>query len=748
MKKSNQFSNKLIAKKDLINSISAISAFLIIIFGIIMFLLVLSPEQDVNGKIRFFIEQRMMCSSAETYHFCSEMENVLLFAIIGGLALGISQFEFLHRKKYCNTLLSFGIKRNRVFWNRLIIPLVLAIICIILPYAIALKFNIEAFGFRSNMFPWFFFELIRVIRVFFVSYTVSIIACVFTGRTVEAIAGAISIALLPVATATLTDMVFDLALFGYSGTFYSQSADILMKADPIFISSLVHSRGLDFTYSINTNLDTDSFIQIIFSIAWITISFVVIALVKSYFSKKFKPEKSGFKGISKGMTILISLTAPLFVSALAIEWFRGEFAPIISDSIVFLVIGISVVLGFVASIVCGLTIHFTHKKLKASLIGGFALICTIGIVLVSGITGIFGTYHNTPKAEEITKIEVKAPFHEFLPDIYSYNADFTQQYMYDTHTALVITDKDDIEAILKLHKTVSEREENATTSSFDLTYTLKDGSTLTREYKYPGEEATKQLLKLWDTKATKEMYKNFLFPKLNGPENLNYTLTSTTLHYEHPYIMDYKDEDAYLLITTRDRETKSVLDEISEADFIKLKNAIYKDICKLNSSEWFSPEETQVGTLTFAFASYQKFNNSSGGVNFYINSDMTNTIKVLKDIGLYKHFECEQEIEKVLVADIKDYISWENSALAINKKDVSIHQPYFTYMHNGWSHVCFDNYESGNYMPPVKEVTDKIQINSLTEKGYIAYNILNNGKIVFVKYTDGSYSSYVIPYEK
>mgnify|MGYP003303339965 CR=1 FL=1 len=31
---------------------------------------------------------------------------------------------------------------------------------------------------------------------------------------------------------------------------------------------------------------------------------------------------------------------------------------------------------------------------------------------------------------------------------------------------------------------------------------------------------------------------------------------------------------------------------------------------------------------------------------------------------------------------------------------------------------------------------------------YIAYNILNNGRIVFVKYTDGTYSSYVIPYEK
>ena len=91
-----------------------------------MFLLVLSPEQDVNGKITFLIEQRMMYSLDGSYNFSAEQENVLLVAIIGGLALGISQFEFLHRKKYASTLFSFSIKRNKLFLNRLIIPLVLA----------------------------------------------------------------------------------------------------------------------------------------------------------------------------------------------------------------------------------------------------------------------------------------------------------------------------------------------------------------------------------------------------------------------------------------------------------------------------------------------------------------------------------------------------------------------------------------------------------------------------------------------
>ena len=121
----------------------------------------------------------------------------------------------------------------------------------------------------------------------------------------------------------------------------------------------------------------------------------------------------------------------------------------------------------------------------------------------------------------ILKIEIKTPFQEFFPDVRDIYADFTQQYLYDTSSALVITDKDDIETVLELHKKVSVDKENATTASLYFTYTFKDGSHITRKYKYPGEEATKELLKLWDTKAAKEMFKAFLFPESPNVEMLD-----------------------------------------------------------------------------------------------------------------------------------------------------------------------------------------------------------------------------------
>ena len=113
--------------------------------------------------------------------------------------------------------------------------------------------------------------------------------------------------------------------------------------------------------------------------------------------------------------------------------------------------------------------------------------------------------------------------------------------MYDKDTAIVTTDKEDIETVLKLHKTVSEGKGNETTSRLYLTYTLKDGSSFTRSYAYPDEESTKELLKLWNTKAAKELYKNFLFPKFDDVGNLDYSSSLSTRH-EHPFIMDYNDK--------------------------------------------------------------------------------------------------------------------------------------------------------------------------------------------------------------
>ena len=751
MKKSKQFSNKLIAKKDLINSFTPLSLILILVFGILMFLFILGPEQVSTGEILYAVESELSYNADKNYIFCEESGYALLLCVAGGLALGITQFEFLHRKKYCSTLLSFSIKRSKIFINRLLLPLALAFICILIPYLISFKFNIEAFGFKADILPWFFLQIITTFRAFFVSYVISIVACMLTGRTIEAVAGTISIAILPYAVFTLFDTIFALSLFGYNGTYDSQTATIFVHSDPTYISQLLCGPYLNGRAPVNTPLNKENIVLMLLSIIWILLGVIALTLIKKYFSQKFKPENIGFKGTNKAIATLTSFSVPLFVSIITISFLDNEFYPIVSDNIRLLVLGIGLVIGFAAAIIIGFVINFTYKKLKPAIIGGSALAGVIIIALVLGLTGIFGTYHTPPKAEEIAKIEIMAPYSEIFPDIYR-TPYFTESYIFNSETALIVTEQEEFETVLELHKKASEKDEAATASKFHFVYTLKNGSIITRKYKNLSEAATEEMLKLWDTKAAKELYYNCLFPKSAGAENLDNSASSgyASMRYENPYIMDYSDEDAFLLIKTRDGETKSVLNELTESEFIKLKKAIYKDICEMTSSEWFTPEETQLGTLSFGYAAYQNYSSPENAnyMNFYINPNMKNTVKALKDLDLYKHFESKKEVETVLVSDIKEYCIWENQGLYENQTGSSIHQPIFSQFPGNRAVFAFHAEELGYSEPPVTEVTDKKQIKALTEKGYIAYNILNNGKIVLVKYTDETYSSFVIPYEQ
>ncbi len=740
MKKSNLSLNKTIARKDLINSFTVLSALLIIIYGILMYLFTLSPETSENGVITSSIEASLFSLSMQRYIFCYETGSAVLLTVLGGLALGLIQFEFLHRKKYCSSLFSFSVSRKRLYFNRLILPLVLMIICSLIPHFIALKINIDAFGVSTTMLSWFLIHILTFVQILTTTYAISVTACMFTGRTIEAAAGAISIASIPSAIWYVTENLFERLLFGYF------DSSILVNFDPTYLCVAIFCSQITGHYAINTPISSTYIWHLVCSMVWIILSIVLMLSLAPYFSKKYKPENSGFKGINKGMVFIISFTIPFYLTALFAEILETYLYPNISLNSNLSIVILSALISFAISIVCGILIHFTHKKLKISLISGATLAGSIAVITILSLTGIFGAYNKIPDTSEIEKIEVEAPFSEFFPDLDLYT-DFSMQLVYNSTTALLINEKEDIEIVRNLHEKASERCENATASKLCLTYTLKDGSKITRDYRYLSEEVTEEIIKLWDTQAAKEMYKRCLFPKYEGVEALDSDPDYTLGYYEQPHIMNYTDEEAVLKITAKDGTEHSILDEVSERDFIRLKNAIYKDICELNSSEWFTPEKPQIGKISFSNANYQQFSGRKILVDFYINENMKNTIKALKEINLYKYFENKKDIEGVLVADIRDYVYWHGGML-FDENARTIHQPYFISDIDGycWSlyGTPFDDYEQ----PPVKEITDKLEIKSLTEKGYIAYNILNNGRIVFVKYTDETYSSYVIPYEK
>lgn len=753
MKKSNQFSNKRIAKKDLINSITTTSALLIVLYGLALTFFTISPEKDfINGGIMFNLAGSLFSINQEAYRFSFETPSCLLLTLIGGMALGISQFEFLHRKKYNSTLLSFGISRKRLFANRVIIPLIAMVIALTIPNLVALKLNLNTYGLSTELLSYFALEYLRLLQVLIIGFVCSVAACFFAGRTVEAVAGSISLVAFPISLAYVIGEIFEKFLYGFTTYYNVDGRSVLTALDPTYITSLVFNT-IPGTHSLNTPFTRIDIVDIIASIIWLVLCLLALAFLSRFYSKSYKPENSGLKGINKGLVFLSSFTIPLLITTIIIEAVDNYFYPAISDIYQKIATILAVIIGFICCIICNLIINFTYKKLKISVASGICLILVVALCVIIGATGVFGTYNKVPSAEEIEKVEITSPFNEFLPAVHDYEG-FTEQIRYTSGTSLIATGKEDIELILDLHQLVAEKKDDVTASDFKITYTKKDGTTFSRNYRYLGEDITQEIIKLWDTKAAKDVYKEALFPKADINSDGAFILDEVYLTSTNAFVADYKEDRAVLNITSKYGATTSVLKDITEDDYTKIKKAIYKDVCTLTSDEWFAPEETQIGKISFAYSSY--FGYSAEGpetLDIYVTPNMKNTIKVLKELNLYKHFECKKKIEQVYVGDIKEYVSWENRGISLsrNSEDASVHQPYFTQNRRTMNQGIVYSYGYLNTdefieKPPIKEITNKLEIKSLIDKSYMAYNIINNGKIVFVKFTDNTYSTFVIPY--
>lgn len=716
-----------------------------------MFLLTLNPKTDyINGGITYSLHDRLIYSTRTNYLFSFNPELVVLSTVAAGLILGVTQFEFLHRKGYCSTLLSFSLNRKTLFTNRLILPLVALIVGIMIPKLIALKFNADVFGFSDELFSYFLLDILTVLQALFVSYACAVTANMFTGRTIEAIAGTISMAFLPSGVSILINEIFTNCLDGYGNYTTTLTAEI-SKFEPFCLLTYLFAYDtFENDSTVTTTFSSEKVAQLIAAVIWIMVSIIVMLLLVRHFKNNFKAEKAGFKGINKGMVFVTSFALPVAVAAFTLDYIYSYCYPVITSSVAVFATIIAMALGIISAVLCNFIIHFTFKKVKVALLSGGTICAIMLAFILIGSTSIFGIYNKTPDIKEIESIEIMAPYGDFFPNI-DYRVDFFDRHVHTSGTTLRITEKEDIETVLEIHEAVSKKEDKLTASTMTVAYKMKDGTEIIRNYKYLGAEATKTITKLWDTKAAKKMYQNFLFTKTDIDQT---NQSMFDYYYENPKLAGYNEEGAYLYVKAKDGTQSSVLNEITESEFIRLKNAIYDDICSLSSDEWFTPEDSQIGLLSFNYTNVIGYNEHLY-FDVYINENMTQTIKALKDIDIYKYLKNKKEVKRVLVADITDYVLWENfDSSKILKGEAYVHCPYFTqYYSDVNTKNCFSGYDNPNSFAtrpaiPVKEITNKLDIKSLIEKSYPAYNVGDNGKLVFVEYTDESFSYYVIPYEK
>ena len=736
MKKLKEFLNKELNKSTLFANYSFITILLLMAYAIVVFFATLCPTL-YKGSLVFNVQASL--DNIKSISFSAYQFDMLIYAILP-IIISFLQLQFFHKKSYCYTMLSLGMKRKDILKVRLSFPIVFMVGILVVVKTIALLQNIKLFGSDPIIFQLFFAHLLTCVRIILTSYLCSLVGILLCGRRIEAIATTFSLFTLPCIVHLFVILINCTTLYG-----------AVASTDTIITTPLKYLNHLDWSnkYFLYHYGDTtpNTLPTIIVSLIFISGCIFGFKYVQKKFHNNYKPEICGFKGTSPfAATIIstvISLTIVFYYLQLNYYYdFYGDTTEFFFDSLYLIIALIILVLGvFISNII----IHFTVKKLKYALLS-LGIICLSTVVLsVINYTGIFGTFHKIPDTSEIANISVSYPFQGYvLPNC------FTSAYFCEESESDIIAEtEEEIEHIRNMHNAVIKNNKKDILSNLTIIYTLKNGETIERDYPYLGNEAVHELLKLYSTDVGKKYIQQYILPEtiIREPDD-DVNLTDTLVK------CDIKKSSFW--VTPKASFAHST-EEITDYDvFYNIRKAIFEDITQISYDDWYSPKAEFLGLMTLGVCvcghesdefGYDYYDNFYSFIPIY--DTMENTIDVLNKYGYYKYLHYDTSlIDSVYIGNLKDIAEYEKSHCENDWCTSSIvfndlQNPIFIY-----DSFHYDIEENPDY--PVKKVTDKKEIEFLLKKakGHCYIDENKDYKVIFIQYKNDDINDqncYIIP---
>lgn len=723
MTKSKRSLSKKVNLNDFSNAISPLGAILTFTFCLLFFMFVLQPT-TYNTKFTFELTHQLTMKSFTEYIFACSKNDIPL-VLIAGVVIGISQFDFLHKKSYLTTLLSFGVKRERLFRHRLLIPLITSVTVILITKIIALGINIKALGVADELPVMFLSDLLSLLKYFLFSYTATVVSCLFTGRTVETILSSVAFVTISDVIIIFTKYTSGFALYGKPYTHIFTDESKLVALNPLggIISAAAESESINNDYTL----------CIVSSVIWCIICISVLFVITEYFKKNYKSERSGFKGICKPLVALVTCTLSLFIAIVVISVADSTFFNMYSKSVIFSTIVAGIIGAFAGAFAIYLLVYKNSKKLKSAILGSGLASVIILLTFIICLTNIFGTYNKAPALSDIESITISNPFPEFTTE--RYDGEFANTYTVGSQYSFVFTDEKDIKLICEAHGLFSDASEEQYESGFMLKYNLKNGETKEREFDHINIEALEKILPLWDSETVKNLYCELLFPDYEAFENFTYDFYETGYYKEPMAVADFNSEEMSLVFLSKYGVSTEFMkwknDSFTEKEYIQLKNAVYKDLCEISYEDFFTPSSEYYGTLYFK----KSYMYSGGNFELPVTADMKNTVAFLESLPFYNELNAKTDIRKMAVTDVETFMLYYNGE----------------HMLNEYHEVCLSDdhtlstYTLSDSNAPVTKITDKNKMSEILDNAYTFYLLGNSGKLVFVEFENGTYMTYGLP---
>lgn len=757
--------------------------------------------------------------------------------ILTGILSAFIVFDINFSKKKSTTIMSFALKRSDLFTNRVTATAVWFIISLLLSQITAAVINTVYFGFSVQMISALAILFLILFAETAFGFCVGILSASLSTHKFEYFISSITISIIPfVITKFISNganIVFNGS--GYRKTNYLFGTNLATTENKLSFlnpfSSIIrvseNNLGQEDLLKIDRFISLKKGSELVFTFAdflpiMIIFAYCLISVLLAY--KIFKNKKfeniGGFFSDSRSIGVVIFSLTTLMIAELfkfndTYENTIGTFLP-------------TVIISAVGILILSI-ISLKRKQAKKLFISlGIALAFSATSFAVLAVTGSnYSKY--IPEVSEIKSAYISESGKTFLSDSSldnstpALNSVLGKDKYYSSEEALLgaFTDESDIDTVRKIHKELSQTKKSDNINSVSVYYILKDGKKIKRTYKYIDEETLKKCDEIYNTNALKERYKYLLtadfeeekkkfkekykvdFDKVQSNQNEylfyeenNNVFTDMQMYQDYlvlkklsevSYINnklvsldDYKMselassvyKEVYLygvLQTTNLKHTKPLTVEQTN----ELKSAIAKDIDENNTCYINYTDEKQIG---FFSNSHNKTNiNISVDEKLYtpIYPSMKNTIKLIKEYGLYDLFNTKDEIENVYVFDANVNDIYYDS---VNRQYTTV----YTYAYN----VIQDNYgatdftgteipETDNKIETVKnfekiddfknalikpyensaeKVEGKVYTNEdtiklLTENSLAVSNSAGNDCVLIVQYSDATVSSFLLPNE-
>lgn len=646
----------------------------VVMCGIIAFCTTLYTVSELFGTTAVYDEHGNITEhivNKNSYHFlifrdAEYMATFLMLAVaVCGIISAVCLFNFITSKKMVNVYYSLGITRTKLFCGKYFLGLLLLFAATLLPMTVTFFANIFTVGYSASLFKVCLFYFLYLFSVAATSFTLTSTVFAVVGTTFETVVFSVVLLLVPDVFLFSIQTLMDKFLYGnpygmnflYVNTIeYGYGYNVATLADKLSIlSPLFWGKNNMIEFAVSKKYAVTETVPAIspqFGIAllWIVLTVALFFLAVFFFNRR-KAEISGFIGTNRVLNTAVSTLAAFAAYCYSMY--------VIESMITSIVIG-CVAFAAVHLILEAVVLRDSKKFLK----GLYKL--PVGIALCVGLTfifngGLFGFTQKLPDIDDIESVAVSpagavAEFGLF-EDSWGYSNYDMSYYSYGRTITGEFTSKNDIKAVLDVHKSITEtpEEERTLGNTVQFVYTLRNGTKFRRNFFNISPESYKKLLYLEDC----EYYNETLNKLFNGeigtfnrydqsPEKI---FADGQINLRKNYYVDVYSAYA-------DKVIKLTL---SEKDRLSLLDALYKDISERTVQEKYYPASQVVGFIMYSygdeelnaqtaplkteisetvfsarFSDFLYSNPWAPYFNTHITADMTNTVKLLKEIGVYE----------------------------------------------------------------------------------------------------------------